>query len=358
MEKHGQQRPAGRENNFAALRLIAALMVISGHMGYIVGSSIPTLFGRQIQSLGVYIFFLIGGYLITKSWMSDPHPLRYAVKRFMRIWPPLAAFVLFAAFVAGPLLSNLSVREYFLDGGYKAYLRNLALNVSYSLPGVFTNLPYPNAVNGSLWTLPVEAFMYLCVPILLTAVRAKSNSRRSKILLIACCVLVCVLECCVYVYAPGQRLVIYGTDWISALHILPFYLIGVVWTIPELHKYLNLQLALVLLLVCACLNMSYVSMQVVLYCAMPYIVFSFAFAPRPVFAMLQGKAEISYGLYLYGFFIQQVVVDVAQRCGYAITFTPALLISCALTIAAAYLSYYLVERPALALSKKMLCKLK
>lgn len=76
MEKHGQQRPAGRENNFAALRLIAALMVISGHMGYIVGSSIPTLFGRQIQSLGVYIFFLIGGYLITKSWMSDPHPLR------------------------------------------------------------------------------------------------------------------------------------------------------------------------------------------------------------------------------------------------------------------------------------------
>ena len=99
-------------------------------------------------------------------------------------------------------------------------------------------------------------------------------------------------------------------------------------------------------------------MQVVLYCAMPYIVFSFAFAPRPVFAMLQGKAEISYGLYLYGFFIQQVVVDVAQRCGYAITFTPALLISCALTIAAAYLSYYLVERPALALSKKMLCKLK
>lgn len=358
MEKYGQQRSADRENNFTVLRLIAALMVISGHMGYIVGSSIPTLFGRQIQSLGVYIFFLIGGYLITTSWMSDPHPLRYAVKRFMRIWPPLAAFVLVAAFVVGPLLSNLSIRDYFLDGGYKAYLKNLALNVSYSLPGVFSDLPYPNAVNGYLWTLPVEAFMYLCVPILLTVVRTKSNSRLSKILLIASCILVCTLDCCVYVYAPGLRLVIYGTDWISALHIIPFYLIGVVWTLPELRKYLNLQVAVVVLFACSCLNMSYVSMQVVLYCAMPYIVFSFAFTPRPAFAKLQGKAEISYGLYLYGFFVQQVVVDVAQRCGYAISYTPALIISCVLTIAVAYLSYYLVERPALALSKKMLRKLK
>ena len=352
-----QGKSASRDNNFAVLRLCAALMVISGHMGYIVGGSVPTLFGRSIQSLGVYILFLIGGYLITKSWMSDPHPLRYAIKRFMRIWPPLAVFVLFAAFVAGPILSTLPVKEYFSNAGFITYLRNLAFYIIYALPGVFTNLPYPNAVNGSLWTLPVEVLMYIVVPILLTVVRARKNTRLSKAALVVSCVLVCILDCCVYTYAPGLRLVVYGTDWISALHIIPFYLIGVVCTIPELRKYLNLQVALVLLFVCSCLNMSYVGMQIVLYFVMPYIVFSLAFAPKPAFTRLKGKAEISYGLYLYGFFVQQLVVAVAQKFGYQIGFMPAFVISCVLTAVAAYASYYFVERPALALSRKILKKI-
>jgi len=354
MEKHSQLKETGRNNNFAILRIIAALMVLSGHMGHIVAGSIPLLFGRAIQTLGVYIFFLIGGYLITKSWMSDPHPLRYAVKRFMRIWPPLAAFVLFAAFIAGPIFSTLPVKEYFLSRGYFSYLYNLFLYISYALPGVFVNNPYPVAVNGSLWTLPVEALMYIGVPILLTVVRAKSNSRLSKLLLIASCVLVCALDCFVYTYHPNARIVIYGTDWVSALHIIPFYLIGVVCTLPELRKYLNLQAALVLLLVFSCLNMNYVHTQIGLYFVMPYIVFSLAFAPAPAFSWMEGKAEISYGLYLYGFFVQQAVVNVANRCGWQIGFMPAFVISCVLTAAAAYLSYYLVERPALAISKKIL----
>ena len=33
-------------------------------------------------------------------------------------------------------------------------------NIRYGLIGVFSNIPYPNAVNGSLWTLPHEVKMY------------------------------------------------------------------------------------------------------------------------------------------------------------------------------------------------------
>ena len=173
----------GRENNFGILRLCAAIMVISGHMANLMLLPVPTLFGRQVHALGVYVFFLIGGYLITKSWMSDPHPICYAVKRFMRIWPPLAAYVLFAAFVAGPLLSELSAAEYFASGGWKTYLLNLCLYIMYSLPGVFARNPYPNAVNGSLWTLPVEAAMYVAVPLLLTlcAARTKHNAQKQAL---------------------------------------------------------------------------------------------------------------------------------------------------------------------------------
>lgn len=343
-----------RNNNFAVLRLCAAFMVLSGHMGHIIAGAVPTLLGRQIQSLGVYVFFLIGGYLITKSWMSDPHPVRYAIKRFMRIWPPLAAFVLFAAYIAGPILSTLSVKEYFLSRGYLEYLRNLALNIRYSLPGVFTENPYPNAVNGSLWTLPVEAMMYLIIPLMVALIGLRKNTKVSKCLLVFASVVVCFLDCYVYTYRPDLRIVVYGTDWISALHIVPFYFIGAVCTVPQLRKYFNLQVAVVLLLVFSCLNMSYVNTQMWLYLVMPYIVFSLAFSPMPAFSWLEGKAEISYGLYLYGFFIQQVVVDIARRYGWQIGFMPALVISCIFTVIASYVSYYLVERPALRICNKIL----
>ena len=38
-----------------------------------------------------------------------------------------------------------------------------ALLQNISLPGVFEHLPTPRHVNGSLWTLPIEATMYFCL---------------------------------------------------------------------------------------------------------------------------------------------------------------------------------------------------
>ena len=346
----------GRENNFVVLRLCAAIMVISGHMANLMLISVPMLFQRNVHALGVYIFFMIGGYLITKSWMSDPHPVRYAVKRFMRIWPPLAVFVLFAAFVAGPLLSTFSVQEYFLSGGWKYYLWNIALYIMYSLPGVFTGNPYPNAVNGSLWTLPVEAAMYIVVPLLLTLCAAESKTRRSKTCIVLFTALVCILDGCLLAFFPDARLVFYGTDWVSALHNIPFYLIGVVCAVIDIRRYLSLQVAMVLVLLLSCMKMNYVKMQFVLYAALPYLVFSLAFTPQAIFSKLNQKAEISYGMYLYGFFIQQCVMAVSTRMGWQIEFMTALVISCIFTVGIAYASYYLVERPAQKLCSRILEK--
>lgn len=156
-----------RSNNFNILRFLAALMVMAGHMGYILGTSVPQLWGEQIQVLGVRIFFLIGGFLITKSWLSDPHFLRYSVKRCSRIWPALIVYVLFVTFIAGPFITSLTVREYFFNSGITRYLKNILFYIEYNLPGVFYTNPYPYAVNGSLWTLPVEMLMYLAVPFII-----------------------------------------------------------------------------------------------------------------------------------------------------------------------------------------------
>lgn len=206
--------------------------------------------------------------------MSDPSPLRYAVRRFMRIWPPLAAFVLVALLVVGPLATTLPVGDYFSNPDTWTYLDNLRLDIRYGLPGVFLENPYPGAVNGSLWTLPVEALMYICVPVLLTFFGAKSKSKA----LLALCIAACALSCWLRSEYPGVRFVVYGTDWNQAMDIIPFYLIGMVCSRYDIRKYLNLQAAAVLILVLSCSMMSYTAMQAVLFLALPYIVFSIALA--------------------------------------------------------------------------------
>ena len=86
----------------------------------------------------------------------------------MRLWPALAVCVTIAAFVIGPLLTTLPLREYFLKGdrfgtplGY--VLHNAIFDIRPFLPGVFEHTPVRLYVNGSLWTIPVEASLYLCV---------------------------------------------------------------------------------------------------------------------------------------------------------------------------------------------------
>ena len=114
-----------RDNNFNIIRFVAAIMVMAGHMAYIGGYTLPTLWGEGIQALGVKIFFLIGGFLIAKSWESDSNPVRYMTKRVFRIFPALIAFTLVATYVIGPILSTLTINEYFQSPLVRNYLRNI-----------------------------------------------------------------------------------------------------------------------------------------------------------------------------------------------------------------------------------------
>lgn len=60
-----------RHNNYDALRLIGAAMVILGHAFHLVGrpAEVPGFLGYAISTFGVVIFFSISGYLITISWV-------------------------------------------------------------------------------------------------------------------------------------------------------------------------------------------------------------------------------------------------------------------------------------------------
>lgn len=347
-----------RNYSVTILRLVAALMVLSGHMSYITGTEPAWLWGQQIHAMGVKIFFLLGGALITKSWLSDPHPIRYIIKRFFRIWPPLAVCVLAITFLVGPFISSYSPSEYYTSATLWNYLNNLRFYINYALPGLFENNPYPHVVNGSLWTLPVEVTIYILIPFLSALlVRLKENSVKF-IAAYGTAVFACGIQIYITAMSPEKSLVIYATDWVSAMEIIPYYFIGMAYTITNGQKRLNFPVSVFLMLIFSCFNLSGIAYLMLFYPIFSYFILSLAFGTEIYIKNIPFQnLEISYGIYLWGFFIQQSVVQLAAIQGWNLSFPVILMICTVLSILMGYLSCVLVERPAQNMCKSILSKI-
>ena len=153
-------------NNFDAMRLGAALLVLASHAYVLTGRADEEPFAPVLLhladggSLAVGMFFVVSGFLIARS-AERRGALAYARARALRIYPAFAVVVLIQAFVLGPLATRLSPGDYFGDAGFWAGVaRSLAFSPPVGLPGVFEGNPVPLAVNGSLWTLRIEALCY------------------------------------------------------------------------------------------------------------------------------------------------------------------------------------------------------
>jgi hypothetical protein len=149
-------------NNFDLLRLFAALLVLWSHAHTLAGRPEPLLLSwATLGPVGVFIFFVISGYLVSISWNADPNIGRFLARRLLRLIPALIVVILLSMFVLGPLVTTLPLADYFSHPHFSLYLLNIVLHPVYSLPGVFEHMRVPYAVNGSLWSLPVEFLMYL-----------------------------------------------------------------------------------------------------------------------------------------------------------------------------------------------------
>src|SRR6266540_6074170 len=108
-----------RANNFDAVRLAAALSVVFSHSFLVAeGSEANEPFvwitGNQsiLGLVGVFVFFVISGYLVTESYCRHPEPARFALRRMLRIYPGLVINVLICALLLGPIVSSLPATAY------------------------------------------------------------------------------------------------------------------------------------------------------------------------------------------------------------------------------------------------------
>jgi peptidoglycan/LPS O-acetylase OafA/YrhL len=158
----------GRTTGFDYLRLILASAIILWH-------GIATSYGQAVElgfwrsPIGVAyhfvlpMFFALSGFLVCGSLDRCPTLISFFALRVLRIVPALAMEVLLSALLLGPALTVLPAGAYFADARLHAYFLNMIGDIHYVLPGLFVTNPVGNTVNAQLWTMPYELMCYLAL---------------------------------------------------------------------------------------------------------------------------------------------------------------------------------------------------
>lgn len=335
-----------RANNINLLRFIAAAAVLYFHMDFLLGKTGYEIMGQGLGSIAVNVFFLLSGYLIANSWAHSSSFLSYFIRRVVRIFPALIVVVMVTVFAIGPAFTTLSLEEYFSNPDTWKYLQCILLSRTGSLPGVFESVPYPSAVNGSLWTLRYEFAMYLLVPLVYVILdRAGSRREVAAFVMLGCSFAAHFLISGLGFPAPaiikqGVRLAVY-------------FLVGSFVYEFRLVKYFNEQyavLALLAMLIFA--RESGLLCMPLMLAATTIFVFGFALAPQPKFAKCFSKNDFSYGIYIWAFPIGQILVQLGEGSSSDSTLAYSIVVfTISLVFAAG--SWFLIEKPCMEWGKRL-----
>jgi peptidoglycan/LPS O-acetylase OafA/YrhL len=335
-----------RRNNFTSIRILLAWSVLYGHSFAIaklpgVSDPLNRVFQGSIYigDIAVNGFFALSGFLVCASFIKRGFA-DYTLSRALRIFPALITCVALATLVMGPLVTSLSVREYFADAGTWNYLRNgLAFfRMHWNLPGVFED-NVRQAVNGSLWTLTVEVRCY----VLLAVIGLFGLLRDRHIGTFA---MLCLFAFALFYF---EDIPLVGV-WDKWARPAGYFLIGVFLYLNRDRVILDSRLALFAAVLCAA-AFGKPWFDYVFAPAFVYLLFYLAYG-TPYLDTDSKLGDISYGVYIYAWPVQQLVVQAWPGMHpYANT-----LISSAFVIPMAWLSWHYLERPMLSLKGKLLRK--
>lgn len=331
-------------NHFDFIRLVAASLVLLSHSYALKG--VPetedpiaqwthTYFPASF--FGVQFFFLISGYLILASFERSSSLPSYFWKRSLRIFPGLAVLLLVMVGIYGPIFTNLTWSEYFSKPRELAlFLRNIFLfRLNGSLPGVFPELPRPFELVGSLWTLAYEFSCYI-----LLAIWGTMGLLRWRWLTLSFYLILTFLNCFPQ-YLGNYTLPIVHFPLVPAIQFTSFFIGGMVyrqWADRISFARPLLGSAVLLVGLSFFLGTPY-WMYLGGFILVPYLVFGCAFLPGPL-TQIGRWGDFSYGLYIYGFPVQQACVYVSNN---TLSFYELFFVSLCVTLPIAYFSWHGVE---------------
>jgi peptidoglycan/LPS O-acetylase OafA/YrhL len=340
-----------RQNNFDALRLVAAASVVFSHSFLITEGTqdhewLIWLTGNQsiLGLVGVFVFFAISGFLVTQSFEATGDVWRFLVKRALRIFPGLLVATALSAFVLAPVVTTLCPSAFLLrPEPYEYVIGNTLLNQTvHELPGVmFVNNPVGLEINGSLWTLRLEFAMYLMV---LALGMLRLLSLRVALLLVA------FGMACLH-FNMLDELEKWG--WFFQLLSGWGWLVGFFAAGMVLYKLRHTRIfdGRIALLAFAGLVLSVPLRQFILLFPLfgCYLALWLALTPRLPVIPAARFGDLSYGIYIYGWPVEQGVI---WLLGGRAVWWQVFLLALPTAAALAFLSWHLVESPALRLKPK------
>lgn len=334
MNRSDLNKSRDNKNNFTLLRLLAAYFVLISHSFGVLQKPLeqPALWynGKNIifSGVGLSIFFTISGFLVTQSLFNSDSLKHYLWKRALRIFPALVVANLFCILL-GCAITDLDLKDYLLNKETWTYLfknSTLVINQFY-LPGVFSNLK-ENTVNASLWTILIEVECYIVLCLGAWHIVAR------KWLYLSCFILFEALR--VYTTVLNSfhvnGLDLYGIFTFGTY----FYLGSLLYVFKDDIRfkwfYANILMAIALATVYTFLE----SITISVFFAYCFIIIGTSKA----IVNLKGY-DFSYGIYLYAFPIQQLVVS---YFGYSINVWFHIAISALLATILGFLSWNFIEK--------------
>jgi peptidoglycan/LPS O-acetylase OafA/YrhL len=308
-----------RAANLDALRLLLAAAVIVSHawplaLGPGAPEPLSLATGHSLGGWAVLLFFFLSGLLVSGS--AERRSLRaFWAARARRLLPGLGAALLVTLALALASGASPSAPEASLW-----FARALTLvSIEHRLPGAFAGNPYPEIVNGPLWSLFHEVAAYALCLLLVRAGVLRHRGALAGLVAVASALAVG------HDHLPGRLA--------SFAPLFAAFAAGMAVHALRAHLPVTLPAALASL-----------AAAVLLPAQLAVAALGFAALVLALRApALPLGADVSYGLYIYGWPLAQMIVHL--RPGLAPAELAAL--SLAATLPFAIASWHLVERPAL-----------
>jgi peptidoglycan/LPS O-acetylase OafA/YrhL len=337
-----------KPNNFDFLRFVLASLVILSHSWDVSGGDasfghewLQRLSGGQTDfgAIGVDAFFAISGLLVAQSWDRSRGFVDFMMKRVRRIYPGFLVMSLVTAAVVLPAFADPPAAFHAKEAGVTT-LEAFDLVAYGYLHGFFHGVepvhafvhnPTPLLPNGAIWTVRYEFVCYVVLGV--ASMTAVGRSRWAALL--------AFLAFFAYHASgrapPTESLV---TAIFCASYMWPrfgsFFLAGVAWqrfaTRPRGWTAALASLAMAV-------AMRAGGLDAILPLALPPVVFWLADLRGPL-NRFGARGDFSYGMYVYGFLVQQMII----ACWPGLSVVALFALALPAAVGCGALSWYLVER--------------
>ena len=338
---------------FDMLRVGLAFAVVCWHSFHIAQglphptTSLPFIWfpGYAVLSM----FFALSGFLITASAIRLSVG-NFIINRGLRIVPALLVEVVLCAIVLGAFFTTLPLSEYFQSYGFWRYFGNTVGFVSFTLPGVFNTNPL-HMVNISLWTIPFEIGCYiLMVGLILFRCLHKPKT------VLALCAAFSIITIGIHLFDPeftatsalDPRNLFVGNG--SRLFIS--FLLGIASYLYRFDIVYSHRSAAACLLFCLAIAavgpMHGALLNVFVAPALVYLTVYIGVTDLPELPLFRG-GDYSYGIYLYGWPLEQAIVALWPFHGNVFLLN---VIAVPVITGFAMFSWHVIERPILKLRRR------